>query len=106
MVYWQNMYTGGLRPINFDWDEANRDHLARHRVLPHEAEEALSDPFGLNYEVVDGEERWTDIGHTREYRVLIVVWTLRQDEVVRVVTARPASKKLGIEYLRQKGFSV
>jgi hypothetical protein len=34
--------------LNFDWDEANQDHLARHGVTPHEAEEVvLGDPLDI-----------------------------------------------------------
>ena len=30
------------REIEFDWDEANPGHVARHRVLPDEAEQPSS----------------------------------------------------------------
>jgi len=36
------------REIEFDWDEANIAHLARHTVTPEEAEQVmLSDPVDL-----------------------------------------------------------
>ena len=92
--------------LRFDWDEANIGHIARHQVTPQEAEQALrNDPFDLNYETVDGEERWTVIGHTDVVRILLVVWTLGDEEdVVRVVTAREASKTASLKYLHEKGF--
>jgi hypothetical protein len=37
----------GSRPVEFDWDEANTAHIARHGVRPEEAEEALTDPRRL-----------------------------------------------------------
>jgi len=89
--------------IEFDWDRANIRHIARHRVRPEEAEQALRNlPFDLEYQVVGGEQRWTSLGHTDGLRILLVVWTLRAD-VVRVVTARSASKQLSQAYLRHKG---
>lgn len=33
--------------MEFDWDEANVAHIARHGVRPWEAEEALTDPLRL-----------------------------------------------------------
>jgi len=68
-----------------------------------EAEQAIrNDPLDMNYEVIDGEERWTALGHTDEYRVLLVVWTLRTD-AVRIVTARAAGRRGRDAYLRAKG---
>jgi uncharacterized protein len=44
--------------IEFDWDEANIGHLARHSVLPEEAEQViLNDPVDVGMEIVEGEER-------------------------------------------------
>ncbi|MGH8245330.1 MAG: BrnT family toxin [Gammaproteobacteria bacterium] len=89
----------------FDWDLANISHFARHKVLPEEAEQALlNDPFDVFYEVINDEHRCTSIGHTNKLRVLLVVWTLRGDEVVRVVTAREGNRKQRTTYLGAKGF--
>lgn len=89
--------------VEFDWDRANAAHIARHRVTPDEAEQALlNDPFDVNYEVVGGEERWTSLGHTSNLRVLVVVWSLRGD-AIQVITARAAGKRLRSAYLRRKG---
>jgi uncharacterized protein len=44
--------------IEFDWDEANIGHVARHGVHPEEAEQViLNDPVDLGMEIVEGEER-------------------------------------------------
>ena len=43
----------------FDWDEANIAHLARHKVLPEEAEQViLKDPVEVGVEIVEGEDRY------------------------------------------------
>ena len=45
--------------IEFDWDEANIGHVARHSVLPEEAEQViLNDPVDVGMEIVEGEERY------------------------------------------------
>jgi uncharacterized DUF497 family protein len=91
----------------FEWDAANVFHIARHKVTPEEAEQALrNEPFDLGYEIRRGEDRWTTIGHTDDLRVLLVVWTLRVDEAVRVITAREAAKSARRVYLREKGFDL
>jgi hypothetical protein len=90
----------------FEWDTGNVSHIVRHKVTPEEAEQVLrNDPFDLAYEMVEGEERWTSIGHTDSLRVLLLVWTLRGEEIVRVVTAREAPKTERRLYLREKGFA-
>ena len=92
--------------IRFDWDKANSEHIALHGVKPAEAEQALeNDPFDLNYEVVEAEDRWISIGHTDRLRVLKLVWALRGD-AVRVVTALDASKNEARAYLQAKGIAL
>ena len=55
----------GEEEIAFNWDEANIRHISRHGVKIEEAEQALrNDSYDLEYEVVDGEQRWTSLGHT------------------------------------------
>ncbi len=94
-----------MEETKFDWDAANRKHIARHKVAPDEAEQVLlSDPFDLRYDVVGGEGCWTAIGHTNDVRVLIVVWTVREEERIRVITARAAGKSARATYLRERGF--
>jgi len=93
--------------LNFEWDPSNVSHIARHAVTPEEAEQVLlNDPFDLGYENIAGEERWTSIGHTDTLRVLVLVWTLREGEIVRVITGREAARTARIAYLREKGFEL
>jgi hypothetical protein len=88
--------------VRFDWDRANTEHIARHSVKPDEAEQAMrNDPLDMGYEVIGGEERWTALGHTDDFRVLLV-WTVRRD-ALRIVTARAAGSRARDTYLRAKG---
>jgi uncharacterized protein len=80
--------------IEFDWDEANIAHVARHNVRPEEAEQAIrSDSVDLGIDIVDGEERYLSLGATRGGRVLLVVTTWRR-HCLRVVTAFEPIKRL------------
>ena len=89
--------------LSFDWDEANAEHLARHKVTPEEFEQALSaDPILFDYENVDGEDRWIAWGATGALRVLVLVFTMRHGRV-RAVTAYDAGKQRTRAFWRQKG---
>jgi len=90
----------------FDWDDANRDHIARHGISPHETEEVLlNDPVDLlvQYDDVDGE-KLQQVGETNMGRILVVISVLRGIKM-RVATAWDASKSQKDLYLRQKAMN-
>ena len=78
--------------LEFEWDEANEEHIAGHDVEPEEAEEALHDPLrtGAPSYSVPGEHRRAFLGRTEDGRLLYVV-TTRRGRAIRVVTARDAT---------------
>jgi uncharacterized DUF497 family protein len=87
----------------FDWDEANVAHVAHHKITPEEVEQVFAnDPIDLSAEVVDGEQRYTGVGHTNRLRVLVLVWTMRGD-ASRPITAFDASERLAKRYLAERG---
>jgi uncharacterized DUF497 family protein len=87
----------------FDWDSANRKHVAEHGVKPSEAEEVIANnPIDVEVQVRNGEERTLQIGETTARRVLVVVTTWRGTRI-RVVTAFPAPSKLRKFYAARKG---
>ena len=89
--------------IEFDWDDSNIAHLARHNVTPKEAEEViLRDPVDLGMEIVEGEERYFNLGSTQRDRILLVVTTWRENRV-RVVTAFDPVKRLIQFYYQERG---
>ena len=60
--------------LSFDWDDANVDHIAHHRVSSQEVEQVFANETAdIDFEVVNGEERWTSVGHTSQLRILVVV---------------------------------
>ncbi len=77
----------------FEWDDANIDHIARHGVTTEEAEEALlvRRRVGVPTFRVASERRRAILGRTEEGRYLVVVYTIRHEQV-RVVTARDATR--------------
>jgi len=64
--------------LAFDWDEANAGHVARHGVSPEEVQQVFAnDPMDLSAEDVEGEQRYSSVGHTNRLRVLVLAWTMR-----------------------------
>jgi uncharacterized DUF497 family protein len=87
--------------IEFDWDVENTKHLAAHRVTPAEFEQVLNnDPLDLDYQVIDGEDRYRSVGLTNGGRFLRVAWTVRSGRV-RAVTAFTASASNKTAFLEQ-----
>lgn len=49
--------------LEFEWDDANRAHLKKHRVAQEEFEQVMrNEPFDLHYDIESGEERYTALG--------------------------------------------
>ncbi len=82
----------------FDWDDANREHIAEHGVTISEAEYALlHDPLDVAVESRDGEERLVQIGATARGRILVIVTTARGMSI-RVVTAYDGTRRDRLAY--------
>jgi len=90
------------RSLDFDWDENNRNHLARHDVTPQEAEEVvLGDPLDTELQItegINGEERLLQLGETAKGRILQLLTTWSGGQV-RVISAWDAPRQLKSYYL-------
>jgi uncharacterized DUF497 family protein len=77
--------------IEVDWDNENRRHISAHQLTTKEFEEVMrNDPLDLDWDIVNGEERYRSVGLTDGGRSLLVAWTLRNGKI-RAVTAFPAT---------------
>ncbi len=91
--------------MDFDWDSANVEHIARHGVTPEEAEQVVqNNPLDAPAVLRNGETRTVHLGQTDAGRVLVVVFTER-NSLYRVVTARPAKRKERAFYEKHKAGS-
>jgi uncharacterized DUF497 family protein len=89
--------------VQFNWDDENRAHIAAHSVSCAEAEEVVTnEPFDLELQTANGEERFVQLGETNGGRILVVVSTWRK-ALIRVVTAFDAPKAMKRLYIVQKG---
>ena len=86
----------------FLWDDANLEHIARHKLDEFDVEEALLDPYGLDVpaSIWGGEHRFGFLGATASGRILFVVFTERGGDL-RVVTAYDANAGQKRRYRRR-----
>ena len=83
--------------MEYDWDDENAGHIARHGVEPYEAEEAAEDPRRVPASARDG--RAGAIGMSLDGRLLVVILE-RRGNGRRVVTARDATSRERKAYRR------
>jgi len=86
----------------FEWDNRKaRRNLEKHRVGFVEAVSVFSDPLARIFADEDhqiGEPREIVIGHSSSKRLLIVCFTEPAEEHVRIISARPATRKEQHDY--------
>jgi uncharacterized protein len=87
------MYVHCWYGMEFDWDEANVDHIAQHGVSPEECEQAyLNGPLVIEHQLRSDEHRRLCLGETSAGRLLTFVITERHGKI-RFVTAHPMHHK-------------
>jgi uncharacterized DUF497 family protein len=85
--------------IRVEWDATkNATNQAKHGIDFETAQLVFDDPFCITFveRATGGEERWHAIGSIEKIIVLVVVYTYRQenpDEVIRIISARRATRK-------------
>jgi uncharacterized protein len=82
--------------IAIEWDSNQADsNLKRHGVGFEEAATSLLDPIALAQEDTgsEGEPRWILVGMSAQLRLLTVVYTVRRQDRIRIISARRATRK-------------
>ena len=82
-----------MSSMEFEWDAANRKHIARHDVTPDEVEEAIViEPLEASVQQHESEERILCFGRTKAGRLLTILYTERSG-TIRVVSAYDMNKE-------------
>ena len=92
------LYTMGVR---FEWDPAKAAaNLRTHRVSFAEAVTVLEDEFALTREDPDAveEPRFVTLGLSNLGNLLVVVYTCREPDIIRVISAWKANKRQRVRY--------
>ena len=90
-----------LQGIQFEWDSHKSDSNVQRRGISFgTACEAFFDPFLQSVEVekVDDEFREAIIGMTVAWKLLYVVYTIRNEDKFRIISARPVTKIERVKY--------
>ena len=88
-----------MHSMESEWDSAKaRANLRKHGVRFADAVTALEDARAISVrDEGQDEERWISIGTDSLGRILVVVYTWR-DERVRLISARPATRREARQY--------
>jgi uncharacterized DUF497 family protein len=95
--------------LRFEWDEAkNLSNFRKHGVRFEEATEVFFDPLYVSVleREVAGEERWQTYGRVNGALLMMVantVWEEGDTEVVRIISARYATKRETRDYEDKDG---
>jgi hypothetical protein len=88
--------------LTFEWDaDKAASNIGKHGVTFDEARTVFGDPLAV---IFDDEEHSLDelreiiIGHSVLQRLLLVSFTERGDQVVRIISARKANKRERKDY--------
>ena len=94
-----------MNKITFHWDEQkNKINQQKHGISFKEAESVFFDDYALQFwdeENSQEEERFLLLGISSKMRILIVVHCFREeDSIIRIISARKATKNESQEYRR------
>ena len=91
--------------MKFEWDETkNRSNINKHGISFQDAVYVFSDPFALSShdeEHSEEEDRWVLLGKNLNESLLLVVHTIRSAEVIRLISARKATKNERSSYTKR-----
>lgn len=80
--------------MQFDWDNYKADtNLKKHSVSFEEAESVFGDPLAMVFLDEDHsieEKREIIIGYSERQRLLVISFTERDDDLIRIISARRA----------------
>ena len=89
-------------PLVFEWDaEKARNNRRKHRVSFDEACTVFDDPLAfifLDEGHSQGETREIIIGHSIMRRLMILCFTERSTDRIRIISARPATRRERSDY--------
>lgn len=80
--------------MQFEWDEAkNLENIGKHEIDFADVPEIFQNPMliELDDRFDYGEDRWFGIGFLGN-GIAVVVWTERQNDVIRIISARRANR--------------
>lgn len=87
--------------MRVSWDPAKAEaNLRQHGIRFSDAVTVLEDDQALTREdpLAEGEQRLVTLGTNSEGRVLVVVYTLREPDEIRLISSWPANRRQRLLY--------
>lgn len=88
--------------LRFEWNSSKASrNLLKHGVSFEEAESIFYDPFArliIDTEHSEDEERYLLLGNSRHSRLLVVCHCIRNGEIIRLISARKATRREQSQY--------
>lgn len=88
--------------MTYEWDEVKAQlNIAKHGVSFDEAKSVFNDECALvvfDEEHSNDEERFLLLGQSIKERILLVVHCYKQGDIIRIISARKATKKEKKQY--------
>ena len=81
--------------MRFEWDESkNTAHIRKHKIDFCDVPSVFDAPLLVKYDDRQdcGEDRWIGIGALRGITVVVVVFTERDTDTIRIISARKANR--------------
>lgn len=103
------LYVQFCMSIRFEWDAAKAAaNLHKHGVSFELAMRVFADPLAFSHQdrIEEGEQRWQTLGVVDGLLLLLVAHIVRQDdegEVIRIISARQATRKEKRDYEQEIG---
>jgi uncharacterized DUF497 family protein len=91
--------------VRFEWDPLKaKDNLRAHGVSFAEAATVLDDDFALTCGGLDAvdKQRFTTLGLSDVGRLLVVVYTHREPDAIRLISAWNANKRQRMQYEKDR----
>jgi uncharacterized DUF497 family protein len=91
--------------MQYEWDPAKAAaNLAAHGVSFTEAVSVLEDDFALTREDPNsaGEQRFVTLGMSSSAQLLVVVYTYRASDVIRIISAWRANRRQRVRYEKDR----
>lgn len=88
--------------LGFEWhEEKAQENLKKHGISFEEAKTVFDDPFGLIFDDLAhsfGEKREIIIGYSNQNHLLLVCFTERKSNLIRIFSCRLPTKKERQDY--------
>ena len=91
-----------INDLAFEWDILkNRINIKRHRISFESAVSAFFDEFGILIKDTlhsETEDRFVLIGYSEECGLSVICHCFRENEIIRIISARKATKREAYVY--------